>query len=728
MISKKDSKHEILFQTIFLHKELLLKAIENNDFDKYMELKFSIQEFVKNLWTIAESDFQKFRSIISLKEENDEIFQRDTFNSKDDLEFKILPSKKNILFHILDFYFIAIIEAIKKGDERLFSIFSLDVSTFLAECTSSTHVKSLKSKGFFDEDYVYESLITEFVYDEFLFFSNEFFFKQALYTEQSENSSFNFMKYKLLFELLIENFFNESFHLRQSLKTLYFIEKNLIKHLIENDDIQTFKITSSHLYSYAELKKKEFENLRFKFSESNDSIRLKQLNHAININSSSDYSSLNNELKDSPEIKKIATASFKLSMLRYSFVRIGAYLVKSNREEMVYHLLYSRQPLEANFINSNQDFFPTEKQELINFLLSIEQNKYSNKGVLEKSPSFTNNDIDAFLALWLFRNYFWKNIQGYNIDFKLDQVEEGKKVGQYKYLFQKIIKVAKNESLLNSIFKTLNGRIEIELFNEFIKKLEEDLKETEDEHQIKIQGEVLTDNKIEQFQQNLINRFNKERSLVNLLRKDNGKEEIQAESPKPIKIESRVNDFKYNIVNQEVFDKINFINEKLVEIQSINADTVLPTVCAKNLSLKGDQFVFNEIKSKCEVNYISASELENILLSNDYSDFSLYSHQINFGYEVLRNKFKYSNVNDDIIGSFTDSKDNSINIKTFVSYSNLKFVMILETEKLNNSIEISPIKLSYYIPEKDDFKVVFLAQMKLKLNLDVNLGKIYFLN
>lgn len=713
-----------LFEILELQMEILEISLKENDRTKYVRVRNTVSQFLQKLISIATEDFERFKRIIDLKNQEEEELFND-IKVKDKQLFNDITSSNKTIRFLIKFFLNGVLNAFQTSDEQKFRIFYTDLNNLFNEITSNKYVTHKSLTNLFGDEYRSPYLKTKFFLDEsisayFDFISIGEGFNTSVYTRQQA-----LIKYTILFELHREYYFKDNFELTLTQETLNLIERIIIEQIIDKDDHTAFSWICSSLYSIADEKYYRKDELRVKASTEKQVVILSLIDEARSINTIDQFSAFDDKLNENQsiesfvkEIRQLAVFSVKYALFRYMFIRIGAYLISKERKEMTYQLLFARQPLEVDFVNNNHDFYPTEVEDVTEVLTNLDKLSYKNFGRFEKKP--LNKQRDQFILLWLIRNYIWKEQHlGYKYDFGLIAPNQGPEVERLKKLLTKFIDLIYEWKDINSDWLTFQKRIpkeKVDAFEIEISKLKETVL---DEHLRKIRDALFIEEEVNSFKTKVIATLNKQKSLTNFFLRNQGQYFELSENGL----------FEGNIRTIQLYDKGPFIDSSLPLNPSINADSVYPQVMGENLTIQSDSYLFRKIKRYCSEEYLTLRELSEKLLSSNFKDKTILSHYIHLGFELLRDEFDFNMGSGSHEGTFTTLDGSKTKVYSFYSYSQLKFVLVFNNSKMDQLIDVSRVEISQKDYPEDRLQVLFEGVFNLTIKdlKNEELGTIYYL-
>lgn len=713
-----------LFDILELQMEILEISLREDNFAKYVRVRNTVSQFLQSLIGISKQDFERFKRIIDLRNNEEEELFNDIKSEDKQLYHEIISGNKVIRF-LLRFFLKGTLSAFETSDESKFRIFYIDLNKLFNEITSGTYVVH-ETRNFFGEEYSSPKLKTKFFLDESIAAYYDFISVGKAFNTDINTRQQTFIKYKILFEFHWEYYFKDDFELTLTQETLNLIERIILEQIIEKNDHATFSWICSSLYYIADERYFRWGGLREKVTDKHQTVLLELIDSARSINTIDQFLSFNDSLKEVStsenessitEIRKLAIFSLKSALFRYLFIRIGAKLIAKGKHEMVYELLFARQPLEVDYINSNHDFFPTEIEDVTEVLANLDKLSYTHFGRFEKKPM--NKQRDQFVLLWLLRNYIWKEQQhGYKYAFGLSNIETGPEVEHLQKLLVKLHNLIDEEKNINSPLLTFEGRISEELVEKFqtaVSKIKESIISA---HLEKIKSADLISDKVSEYRTKVLATLNNQKSLTNFFLRRQGQKFALSDSVS-----------EGNIRNTQLYDKGPFIDQSLPLISSINADSVYPEVMGKNLSMESDSYLFRKIRRYCKEEYLTIRELSEKLLSSDFKNKTVLSHYIHLGFELLRSEFRRNEGTGKHEGIFTNSQGLETKVYSFYSFSQLKFVMVFGNSAMEEFIAISGVQIEQKDYPEDYLQVLFegVFNMSIKELEGKQLGTIYYL-
>lgn len=332
-----------LFDILELQKELLEISLQENNLAKYVRVRNTVSHFLKLLITISTEDFERFKRIVDLKNDEEEELFNDLKSEDKQLYYDVTSGNKTIRF-LIRFFLTGILNAYKTSDEGKFQIFYLDLNILLNKITSDEYVDHETRRNFFGEEYSSPNLKTKFFLDETISAYYDFISTgEGLNTFENTRQR-NFIKFKILFEIHLEYYFKENFELTLTQETLNLIERIIQTQFIDKDDSTTFSWICSSLYSIADELHFKHDELKRKVVDRSQSELLRLINLAYSVNTIDQFSEFDDQLvvvlsTDNPlfkEVRNLAIFSLKSALFRYMFIRIGASLIAREKFEMVY--------------------------------------------------------------------------------------------------------------------------------------------------------------------------------------------------------------------------------------------------------------------------------------------------------------------------------------------------------------------------------------------------------
>lgn len=715
-----------LFDILELQREILEISLQENNLAKYVRVRNTVSQFLQSLITISTEDFERFKRIIDLRNYEEEELFNDIKSEDKQLFYEVTSSNKIIRF-VIRFFLTGIINAFETSDEKKFQIFYIDLNKLLNEITSNKNVSHETKTNLFGEEYSSPNLKTKFFLDEAIAAYYDFIsIGEGLNAKESTRQQ-SLIKFNILFEIHCEYYFKDDFELTLTQETLNLVERIIQEQFLDKDDETTFSWICSSLYSIADERHYRRDVLREKAVHENQTKLLSIINEAHSVITINQFSifieklekySTSEDVSSIEEIRNLAVFSLKYALFRYMFIRIGASLIAKEKYEMVYELLFTRQPLEGDYINSNHDFFATEINDITVILATLDKLSYTNFGRFERKP--LNKQRDQFILLWLFRNYIWKEQDlGFKYAFGLSNIETGTEVEKLQKMLVKLHTLIEEGKNADSSLLTFQGRISRDLVEKFQNEISKIKEGIISEHLVKIENAILIPEKVSYYKLMVVATLNKQKSLTNffLRRQD-----------KCFELSDNIL-YDGNIRNAELYDKGPFIDSSLPLISSINADSVYPQVMGQNLSLQSDSYLFRKLKRHCTEEYLTHRELSEKLRSSILKNKTVLSHYIHLGFELLKDEFRYIDGAGNHDGTFVDSEGFETKVFSFYSYSQLKFVIVFNNPKMDELIKISGVKIEQKDYPEDRLQILFEGEfnMSVKEFEGSELGTIYYL-
>lgn len=698
-----------------LQTDLLEDALRKNSIRDIGSLNESVELFVLKVFNLSQTDFEKFRKV--LDSITHEYLKQYDYKIDTNTGYPIILLANPLIRRIIGFYMKGVKTGFVQSDIEIFSYFFGGLERIF-NLTTSKESNDLPPKVNFFGTLSPQQPKLEQLYSEILGLIDELF---PLMDENSKTTRWQSnMKEQLVFHLHTIYYFSDDYELKLSTKTVHTIEETLWSKIVETDDLDAFIEGCKGLHGYADIQKYQFQEIKLKIDQDIELSKLLRL--AAEIVTLNDYFTLlkvcdeiegQNSLVE--DIKKLASYSYKLSLLRFTFIRIGAKLIVSwednqdkGREKWVYWLLFNRQPLFSGYTSANSDFFSTDLivlQKYVARIDELERSSYMRLDSLKYKPF-----IDRFILLWLFRNYLWsKNTWG-NDSISFGNLDTGFEVNQLKNLIDRVLLISNDN--LPLVFE---GKEYIDDFVLFSEKLKTAIDELIKRQQSKILNAPLEEQKKKNFEQAVLSKIADKGSLLGLLMKN-------------IPYEFKESGNVENIENIEFLDKTPFISDDLPLVKSINAISAYSEVCAQNTIIKSDLFIARKLEVQCEKKTLTISEMDHILETSSFSGKLILSHYVFLGYEILKERMNRNNRLSDGKEYFEDGMKKDIAIHRLARFSDRKFIFVLDEKYLDELVKASSAEIEIKDNEHNPLEI----EVKTKRNIEVaeigkELGTLYFL-
>jgi hypothetical protein len=708
-ISEKNNPNELI-DLQDLQIELLRNGLEFDLIRQYTKIVSSFRKKTFFLMELANSDFEKFTRIINGINEEYKKFYIDNNDGFFESGIPVLflnPLNKRII----RFYYTGLEHAFLKLENETFNYFYNELLLFLRKLTNSElNQLEIKTKDFFtgEDTFKFEVRLIKM-------FREIMFELCRLITVQIANAKLNSdqvifsarLQWSLFFDLILDFDF-EILMLEESIQ---FWEQLLFTFSARhNEPFDTFLIISKelHIYSdnliryqqelYVEIfeKKRDLVDKCIWIISNRDFVNFEKdlLNSKID-NSSTEYNTLT----------KVAKFGLKVSMLRMALIRVYANLLSKYNAKVVVDLLFARQPINSNFINSNNDFFPTEVGFIKRFLIVYKNQRHFGLNYLRFESQ--ENQIDQVVLIWLYRNAFW-SIQrnGSKVFLNLGEFKNGQEVSQIlnnlKILF-KVTDQLKNDELPTIKLNNEDG-LNLMIFKNI---LLDEIDRISHSHELQIQNSDLDSEKKNNFLEQVKSGTNHYKGLFNLFTIN----EIKGDENDIILIN-----------NTETFDKTPFLSEGIAENISINAHEVFPKLCVQNYSLKRDVIISKQIIKYCNSHKFTISEMEQYFLNNSFNGKLIITNYLNLGYEILRGYYSFDD------GTFHNLKNEKYQINQINSFNYSKFVFVLDESKTKTLIQSNELKIEMNLVENNNMNAEVKMTSKIRINiLDGLIGDFFFL-
>lgn len=691
-----------------LQTDLLEDALRKKSVRDIGSLNESVELFVRKVFLLSKTDFEKFRRV--LDSITREYLKQYDYSIDSNTSYPIMLLANPLIRRIIGFYMKGVKTGFEQSDIEVFSYFFGALERIFT-LTTSKEYNDLPMKVNFFGTLSPQQPKLEQLYSEMLGLIDELF---PLTDENSKTTRWqSSMKEQLVFHLHTIYFFSDDYELKLSTKTVHTIEETLWLKIVETNDLDAFITGCKGLHTYADIQKYQFQEIKLEIDKDLQLHNLLQL--SVEIVTLNDYYTLLEACDDIEgqerlinAIRKLAAYSYKLSLLRFTFIRIGAKLIINwkddhNKEsaKWIYWLLFNRQPLFSGYTSANSDFFPTDQKALQKYVTRIdelERSSYMRLDSLKYKPY-----IDCFILLWLFRNYLWKNTwHNDNISFGNDYT--GFEVNQLKNLIQRLPK--------NDMPLIFEGEDYSNEFEEFYQKLQESLKRLIQRQESKIKSAPLEEDKKQKFEQVVLSKIEDKSSLLGLLMKNT-----------PYEFKGPA-----NVENIEFLDKTPFISDDLPLVKSINALSVYSDACAQNTIIQSDLFIARKLEVQCEKKTITISEMDRLFETSSFSGKLILSHYVFIGYEILKDRMNWNIRSSDGKEYFEDGMKKEIPIHRLGRFSDRKFIFVIDEKYLNNLLKASVVKIEINDNKDNPMEI----EVKTKRNIEVaeigkDLGTLYFL-
>lgn len=680
-----------------LQIELLSHGLEYDLVRQYTEIVNSFSKKVMCLIDLARSDYDKFRRILSKTSKE---YKKFFVESEEDY-FGFGPPILNInplSKRIIQFYFKALAYAFEKSDEEKFNYFYNELEQLLKKITNAElNVKVVKTTDLFTgtPGVKREARLIQ-VYHEIMYYLSGLIEKELEFTNlKSEQNLYLARIYgQLHFELIVDPKF-EPLMLNDAID---YWEK-LFRHLSLNSHHtkKSCLIIARELHIYTDQFNREWQvlsaELDMNYPELVESSRTlisnrdfvefeKILNQTIEDDNSTIYKSL----------FSVGTLSLKVSLLRMAVLRVYGQMLHRGDVALVIEMLFARQPINSDFININHDFFPLDQNFLKGFLRVFNNQRHFGLRPL----SYDNFEIEMYqvVFIWLYRNTYWftrRNAK--EPHFNLGRIEDGYEANQILNSLRKLEAIGDSKTLSSLPELYLNHKLTLNttIFNKLIEG--EITRITEIiEHRTLNAGieEQTRDEFIEKIQRGISN-FS---GLFNLFH---------------IALLGDIEGNEIRTLDIEEFDKTPFIRKDTAMNVSINALDVYPDICIRNFSAKRDSLLAGELRRLCKSHTLSVTEMEEYFLNNNFKGKIIITHYLHVGYELLKEKFDYSN------GNYINNEGVSYHINQINSFNDLKFAFVLDVTQMKNLINSSNPKISLKIHSKDQMKAICKIESRFKL-------------
>lgn len=678
---------EELIDLFDLQIELLNSGLENDLVRQYTDIVNSFHIKVESLLDLVQADYEKFRRVFS---DTLTDYKKKFVEGDEDFFISGTPilSVHPLVKRMVLFNFSAIELAYNESDQERFNYFYNELFLFFRKLTDKKLNKEVISKVdfFTGEDIeVHEARLIQIYHEVMRYFISLIKRKIAVDTPTIEQKS-NLAK--LYFHLHFELILDEEFEPLMIDSAIDYWER-LFTDFIYKDDVEDVcVIISRELHTYSDQLNRERQELSTKEYAPHESL-VRSCNEIISRRDFIEFekklnlSDLKRESKLYKNLMNIGTLGIKTSLLRMALLRVVGKAVARDKEELIVKMLFARQPVKSNFINSNSDFFPMEIDFIKRFLRI-----YNNQREFGINPLLYDNvdiEINKVVFIWLYRNTYWRTKRDSAINsFNLGDFENGLEKQQITNALTKLVTVADSfsEGELPPISLNespiLNPTIFRKLVSQEITRISSDLQDAISKSEIdpdKMSGFLTKVEKgIESFP-----------GLFNLLEEES-------------LIESKEHDVF--IENEESFDKTPFLPDKVAPNFSLNADVVYPKLCADNFSLKRDYALARELKKHCNPQVFTTTEMENYLLNHSFEGKIIITHYLHLGFEILKESFNYGE------GEFLNKKGEKFKIFQINSFVDWKFVFILDESVLEGLIKADKPTVTLHIDDEDEMKAV----------------------
>jgi len=658
-----------LIDLLDLQIELLRNGLEFDLIRQYTKIVGSFRKKTFSLLELASTDYDKLRRIMSNTTEEYKKFYVE--NNEDFFESGMPVLYLNPLNkRIIRFYFSGLEHAFKESHDEKFNYFYNELLLFLRKLTnSSLNKQKVVSKDFFtgEDSIKWEARLIQ-MFREIMFELSKLITKQISNNELDSDQVMYCARlyWQLYFELILDPEFeplmiDESINFWEQLLTT-FISSNLKVN-------ETFLLIARELHVYSdhlirqkqELNEDSFADYRTLVDKCNRIISRRDF---IAFEKDLIETFIDTSTPQYIALLRVGELGIKVSLLRMALLRVYANASFKGKTQLVVEMLFARQPVNSNFINSNNDFFPTEVGFIRQFLIVYKNQRHFGLNPLRYEN--LENEIDKVVFIWLYRNAYWFIRRNENISsFNLGEFQDGYEVSQILNTLRTQLKVADSfdTDLLPTIIINQEDGISIEKFKTL---LSDEINRISQSNQDRILDAELDSEKKSSFLEKVKIGINQYSGLFNLF--------------KPIELsDSAENDII--VENIETFDKTAFIAAGIAANISINAHEVYPSLCVQNFALKRDVLLARELKRYCNSHTLTITEMENYFLKNSFEGKLIITHYLHVGYEILKDRINYKDY------SFKNLEGKTFQIHQISSFNYLKFVFILDVSRINNFIQ-----------------------------------------
>jgi len=702
-----------LLDLMDLQIELLEEALDRKAIDQYSELCENVEELTQQLLAIADKDYAKFQRILdNTNSAYAKLYTPEIANQEHVKVMMINPLVKKIT----TFYCIGMDAAYIFSNREDFQLFYSAFKRMFIRLTEFSDNSSLPKINVDDSPFSFVPIKYGDFYDGMLNAYSEYS-ADALHFKMSDRTTNVQMYFKemLNFKLYVDCIFDEAFdHSTHLFKTITFLEYIIWEHVVKDGDEKAFRMICLDLHSLAADYRDRNEKLYRECPE-----ELRGVARVVDeMTTRYEYGSfleklkgLGEPLQNHPFLKKIrevAEYNRKYVVLREMIVQLGGRLLQRKKYNWLYWLLFSRQPLAADFYSSEPDFFSIREDYLTLFL--VQYMSVQRKWAFEFRRRSIKKETNQFIYLWLFRNYVWKRKENHE-QFHLLSISE-----ERDYIGDIISEILEERNELTHIIRRLLRRESMDIteyvtgffdsissYSKLVKK--NSFEKRKEAHPIP--------RRIKDFSKELNEQFYKKSSLLNIL------SFFSLDKPSEAK----------QISCGDTVDKQPFIEKKLRTAEmAINAFEVTRSLFANELAMRVDHYLVGELQKRTTEEYTTMLEMEKLLQNGDFADKLIISHYVLLGTELLEDRI--TNIRHDNLQTveFRNRKGHDVEIYSINHFSRAKFMLILDRRVKDELLHLGYPKVTVNLNEKDPMAVDVEASITIEeWEAKGNVGTFYYL-